>query len=175
MSPNKPAEKEAWVRSALARYQGALIRYAAGITGDQEAAYDAVQETFLRLLTADRARVEARLAEWLFTVCRSRAIDGLRRSKRMEPLSEANARPSAEAPPHEAAERRETSGRVRRAIENLSASQQEIIRLRYQEGLTSRQIGRMRGLPAGQVRYLLHVAIRSIRCELAQPSGCAAE
>ena len=61
-----------WVRGAVARFEGPLTLYAARLLGDAEAARDVVQETFLRLCVQDRAAIEPRLAEWLFTVCRNR-------------------------------------------------------------------------------------------------------
>src|SRR3979409_1651602 len=62
--------------------------YAAGLLGAPEAARDVVQETFLRLCVQDRAEIESRLAEWLFTVCRNRALDVLRKERRMTRLSD---------------------------------------------------------------------------------------
>src|SRR3954454_24351251 len=80
-----------WVRSVVARFESPLTLYAARLLGDAEAARDVVQETFLRLCTQDRAAIEPRLAEWLFTVCRNRALDILRKEKRMTQISDEQA------------------------------------------------------------------------------------
>src|SRR4051794_2063666 len=77
-----------WVRRAVERYEGPLTLYAARLLGDPDAARDVVQEAFLRLCAQDRAAVEPHLAEWLFTVCRNRALDVLRKESRMTHLSE---------------------------------------------------------------------------------------
>jgi len=79
----RPAE---WVRAAVDRFAGPLIRYSQGITGDLEQARDVVQETFIRLCAEKPERVESHLAQWLFTVCRNLAIDGQRKRGRMTHL-----------------------------------------------------------------------------------------
>src|SRR4051794_22454592 len=78
----------AWVREAVGRFEAPLTLYAARLLGDAESARDVVQETFLRLCAQDRAPIESRLAEWLFTVCRNRALDVLRKERRMTRLSD---------------------------------------------------------------------------------------
>lgn len=93
--------KADWVRGTLERYESPLLRYAACLTGDLEQARDAVQDTFLKLCEREPGEVEDRLAEWLFTVCRNRSLDLLRKQSRMKPLAlEAlDARPGPEPSP----------------------------------------------------------------------------
>ena len=85
-----------WIRQALERYEKPLIRYACRITGDLETARDVVQDAFLRLCQADRAKVDGHLAAWLYTVCRNRAYDVRRKEGRMDALTQGRAevRPS---------------------------------------------------------------------------------
>src|SRR4051812_20231634 len=78
----------AWIRSAVERFEGPLTLYAARLLRDADAARDVVQDTFLRLCSQPRAEIQARLAEWLFTVCRNRALDVLRKESRMTQLSD---------------------------------------------------------------------------------------
>ena len=64
-----------WIEQTLVRYERPLLRYVIRITNDLDAARDAVQDTFLKLVKADRSMVEDHLAAWLFTVARNRALD----------------------------------------------------------------------------------------------------
>ena len=64
-----------WVQAALRRHEAPLILYAAKICGSTDRARDAVQDTFLELCAADRRALEPHLAQWLFTVCRNKALD----------------------------------------------------------------------------------------------------
>ena len=77
-----------WVRSVLAEYEQPLTRYAAHITGDMERAREVVQDTFLKLCRQKQGRVHNYLAQWLYTVCRNRALDVVRKEKRMTGISE---------------------------------------------------------------------------------------
>ena len=79
-------ERESWVQDAVARFEGPLTLYAARLLRDAETARDVVQETFLKLCASDRNSIDGHLAEWLFTVCRNRALDVLRKEHRMTQL-----------------------------------------------------------------------------------------
>ena len=80
--------KAEWVKAAMDRYAGPLTRYAVFITGDLELARDVVQDTFVKLCGEEPARLNSRLSPWLFTVCRNRALDVIRKESRMKLLSQ---------------------------------------------------------------------------------------
>jgi RNA polymerase sigma factor (sigma-70 family) len=157
-----------WVRSALARFEGPLTLYAARLLGDAESARDVVQDTFLRLCNQRRGEVEPRLAEWLFTVCRNRALDVLRKENRMTQLSDEAVQQchSPDPSPLDAAESRESAARVLDLLDGLPASQREVIRLRFQNGFSYREISRISGHSVTNVGYLLHVGLRTLRGQL---------
>src|SRR5690348_3970523 len=113
MPGKKTTDDGPWVRGVLVRFESPLTLYAARLLGDAEAARDVVQETFLRLCVQDRAAIESRLAEWLFTVCRNRALDVLRKESRMTRLSDEQVhhRASPDPGPADLAERRESAAR----------------------------------------------------------------
>jgi RNA polymerase sigma factor (sigma-70 family) len=165
----------AWVRAAVGRYEGPLTLYAARLLGDGEAARDVVQETFLRLCAQSRAQIEGRLAEWLFTVCRNRALDVLRKEGRMARLSEERMHsiPSSEAGPHEALADKDDSARVHRLLETLPPGQREVIRLKFQNGFSYKEISRISGFSVGNVGFLIHTGLKTIRQKLAdgRPAG----
>src|SRR6185369_2225804 len=75
--------KADWVHAAMRQYEGPLIRYASQITGDLDRARDVVQDTFVRLCEKGPEGLEDCLAQWLFTVCRNRALDVQRKESRM--------------------------------------------------------------------------------------------
>jgi RNA polymerase sigma factor (sigma-70 family) len=166
-----------WVRAAVARFEGPLVLYASRLLGDAERARDVVQDTFLRLCAQGRADVEHRLAEWLFTVCRNRATDVLRKEGRMARLSDDHLHvyPSHDAAPAEAIEHREEAARVLALLGTLPQSQQEVIRLKFQNGFSYREISRISGHSVTNVGYLLHAGLKTIRTRLAasRPSEAA--
>ncbi len=72
----------------MERFERPLVAYAARITGDVESGRDVVQDAFLRLCH-EGPGVRDHLAQWLYTVCRNRALDIRRKEHRMTPLTEA--------------------------------------------------------------------------------------
>jgi RNA polymerase sigma-70 factor (ECF subfamily) len=168
---------ERWIRSTLDQYERPLIRYAARITGDIDTARDVVQDTFLRLCKAERARLEDHVGEWLFTVCRNRALDAVRKERRMNQVSEVQAAQfmSRDPSPSAVAELKETTSRVARLLETLSQKQQEVIRLRFQNGMSYREISRITGQSVSNVGFTIHTAIKTLRERLRTESDLAQE
>jgi RNA polymerase sigma-70 factor (ECF subfamily) len=168
-------ERAERVREALERWEGPLMRFATRITRDLERARDVVQETFLRLWQADRSVLEGRLAPWLFTVCRNRALDMVRKESRMQrnPLVLV-ADHLADGPDVEQ-ERREGASRIARVLAGLTPNQQEVVRLKFEGGLSYKEIAEVSGLSVSNVGFLLHVALKRIKSELgATDEGAAA-
>jgi RNA polymerase sigma factor (sigma-70 family) len=161
-------DKGIWIREALARYERPLLRYVQTITRDGEAARDVVQETFLKLCKADAAELDGRLAAWLYTVARNHALNVVRKEGRMDPLTEERtatlATPSAG--PHEAAAANERQARVVAMLESLPSEQREACRLKFQDGLTYREISQVMGVSLGKVNNLIAAALISMRDQL---------
>src|SRR5215207_1945237 len=101
-----------WVRGVLDEYEGPLLRYARSITGDLDRARDVVQDTFIKLCNQPLDRVDDHVAEWLFRVCRNRALDVRRKDDRLTPLTaaEMSLRPSLDRDPAGVAEAKERAG-----------------------------------------------------------------
>jgi RNA polymerase sigma factor (sigma-70 family) len=160
--------KADWVRSALERHESSLLRYAASITGDIERARDVVQDTFVRLCAEDPAELDDRLAEWLFIVCRNRALDVQRKEKRMTSLTEIDleTRESGEPSPSAAAEKRETATRALQFLDALPPNQREVIRLKFQSDLSYQEISRVTQLSVTNVGFLIHTGIKTLRQKL---------
>jgi len=173
MMNDEHSEKSEWMRSVLDRHEGPLLRYATRITGDLERARDAVQDTFVRLCAENRAKVDGHVAEWLFTVCRNRALDIQRKERRMKPMSETEleACVSQDPSPLADAERHESVSQVLRVVNTLPKNQQEVIRLKFQNGLSYKEISRITKLTVTNVGFLIHTAIKTIRQKLEPEMG----
>lgn len=163
-------ERTAFVQSAVERHQAPLLRYAARLLhGDADRARDVVQDTFVRLLAQEPASVEGHLAEWLFTVCRHRAVDVLRKEGRLKLFEEGQAeRIAADLPrPGAAVERAEAHAAVLRLIGQLPPNQQEVVRLKFQNGFSYKEISRITSLSVTNVGFILHTALARLRKEMA--------
>ena len=148
---------------ALERYERPLISYARTITSDLEAARDAVQETFLRLSRQDVKALEPRLAPWLYFVCRNCALDHVRKILRFptDPIDEEfpvqNADPAVEAALAEEDER------LKWMIAQLPRQQRELVHLKFEAGLTYKEIAETMRMSVSSVGVQLHSALQTLR------------
>lgn len=173
MAGQPTARDNEWVRSAVVRFEGPLTLYAAKLVGDADRARDVVQDVFLKLCGQDRDAIAAHLAEWLFTVCRNRALDVLRKEGRMTRLSDEHvrSRPGADPAPPDVLDRREQAARVLRWLEDLPPSQREVLRLKFQNGFSYKEISRISGYSVGNVGFLIHVGLKALRGRMALADG----
>lgn len=162
--PDQP-DRTQWIAEALDQYEGRLVRYAGRITGNLEQARDVVQETFARLCGQDPGALNGRLGPWLFAVCRNRAIELRRKDRRMHAAGELMMEGLADnaVTPAESAEDREQSGGILQHLATLPESQQEVVRLKFQESMSYREISEVTGHSVSNVGFLLHTALKTLR------------
>ena len=158
-----------WVRAALEAYEQRLLRYAFRMTRNADLARDVVQDTFLRLCTADRSAIEGYLLPWLYRVCRNRALDVMKKEHRMEPMDDKQLarQPAPGSSPGQKLEERDRVALVLRTLAELPEKQQEVFRLKFQEQLSYKEISEVTGFQVHNVRYLLHTALKRVRETLA--------
>jgi RNA polymerase sigma-70 factor (ECF subfamily) len=154
-----------WVPSILAEFEQPLTRYAAHITGDAERAREVVQDTFLKLLRQKPAQIRDHLAQWLYTVCRNRALDVLRKERRMTGISDAQLQLQAHSGPAVSAnlEQEEQLADIMKILNTLPANQQEVIRLKFQSDLSYQEISQITSLSVSNVGFLIHTGLKAIR------------
>ena len=159
-----------FIPTAVAAHQASLLRYATRLFGgDSDRARDVVQDTFVKLMARPRAEVEGHLAEWLFTVCRHRALDVLRKEGRMKRFADGEAErvTATEPPPGRTLEASETHAALLRLIGCLPPNQQEVIRLKFQNGFSYKEISRITEHSVSNVGVLIHTAVQRLRAEFA--------
>jgi len=162
-------EDARFLERIVAEHRMPLTRYAARLLGDADRARDVVQDTFVRFMARPAAEIDGHVVEWLFTVCRNRALDVLRKESRMAPLSDGSAERIAAADPRPG-ERLEASEMRRLAlglIRRLPPNQQEVVRLKFQNGFSYKEIARITELSVSNVGFLIHTAVASLRREWA--------
>ncbi len=166
-------ENTAFVQAAVEWHQAPLLRYATRLLGgDSEGARDIVQDTFVRLMAQPPERLDGHVVEWLFTVCRNRTLDVLRKEGRMKPFADGQVErlTASEPRPGRTLERAEQHEAVLRLIGKLSPNQQEVVRLKFQNGFSYQEISRITSLSVTNVGFILHTAIKTLRQEMtAQP------
>ena len=134
--------RERFVVAAMNEYESQLIGYATTLLHDVDRARDVVQDAFIRLCNQEPEDVSAHLRTWLFTICRNRAFDLLRKDKRLEPVNEIRWRKTAgpEGPPDREMIARERYEVIMCCLDKLPEHQRECILLKFQQGLSYQEI-----------------------------------
>ena len=158
----------------LDRYERPLVSYARSIVGDLESARDVVQETFIKWTqrNGDAPAPEPHAASnseaWLFTVTRNRALDVLRKNSRIIPMTFPDERPSEAPGPASVLESRDAEQSLLRLLDELTPNQGEVIRLKFQNDLSYREIADITQLSVTNVGFLLHTGLKKLRTLLAE-------
>lgn len=159
-------EASVLVRRALDQHESALIAYTAGIlSGDIEKARDVVQDALLKLYLTEPDRVRENLKSWLFTVCRNRAFDILRKEHRLELGNDEamETAPDRELDPSDSADMHELYEQVWSCVDRLRPNQREVVRLKFQHDCSYQEIAGITGLSVGNVGFIMHHAIKKLR------------
>lgn len=153
------------VERAVSEYESPLIGYAKTIVNDLDRARDVVQDTFIRLYQQDAGKVRVGLKSWLFTVCRNRALDVLRKEKRMVAMEddELVSRDSGQPSPYQVTAEHERVEMVKSYINRLPENQATVILLKFEKGYSYQEISQQTELSQGNVGFLIHTGMKRLR------------
>ena len=151
-----------------------LLAYAMRLVGGLEVAEDIVQEAFMRLHTQfDDVREPKK---WLYRTVHNLALNQRRDAGKIVALNLKGEDGDAagidatdpQPLPDEQIARLEGIGLVRLSLETLDKRSRELVRLKFNEGLSYKEIAGKTGLTVSHVGYLLHHAIKAVADELAK-------
>ena len=165
LDKNTTDEREELVHRALIEFESALIGYAASIVKDEGRAKDVVQDTFIKLYEQDPEKVKESLKAWLFTVCRNRCFDIIRKEKRMVNIEDDQLTVIRDAgdDPSRAAERADEHSNVIKFLDRLPENQREVIRLKFEGDMSYKEISQVTQLSVSNVGFLIHAGIKRLR------------
>lgn len=164
-SSSQTDERVEWVRASMERHEAELLRYALSLVGDLAAAEDIVQDAFFKLCKQEPAALRGRLVPWLFTVVRNEALDRHRHESRWPRASETEAaRLAGDSPtPSASVEARDDASHLKTMLSALPPNQREVVRLKFQNQLSYREISQLTRLTETNVGFLLHTALKTLR------------
>jgi RNA polymerase sigma-70 factor (ECF subfamily) len=162
-------EDSGFLERIFSEQHAPLTRYAARLLGDYDRARDVVQDTFVKLMAQPPAAVDGHAVEWLFTVCRHRALDVLRKEGRMTRFADGQMErvKGAELRPGRRLEQAEAHAAILQLIDRLPRNQQEVVRLKFQNGFSYKEISRITEHSVTNVGFLIHTAVARLRSEFA--------
>jgi RNA polymerase sigma factor (sigma-70 family) len=175
-APEQPgtrlAEARALSKPSLAELFAAqespLLAYAQKIVNNYETAQDIVQEAFTRLHGCYDTVRQPR--PWLYRTIHNLAMNHLRSSRRTVSLQsvaeESQQWPDTRLLPDAEIARLEAIGQTRLCLDALDLRSRELVRLKFEEGLSYQQMSQRTQLTVSNVGYLLHHALKNLATEL---------
>jgi RNA polymerase sigma factor (sigma-70 family) len=179
----KRREEEVWGEAAppesieelFAALESPLLAYALRIFGQREPAEDVVQEAFMKLHAQFAEVREPR--KWLFRTVHNLALNHRRAAQKVVAMPQFSggdgddalsgaAVVDAEALPDEQIVRMEGIGLVRLSLAALDERTRAVVKMKFEEDLSYKEIAERTGLTAGHVGYVLHHALKSLAAEL---------
>ena len=148
------------------RYVDAVYRYAFYRVRNEAEAEDVTSDVFFKALRAiPRYRPRQPFLAWLYRIARNALIDRARRSRTQVSFEDALAHPDADrvVDPDVSLLAASDSMTLRAALAQLTPLQQEVVVLRYVEGLDTKQIGRIVGRRDGTVRGIEFRALAALQ------------
>lgn len=149
------------------RYSGRIYNFAFRFLKNAEAAEDATQEVFVKMLKhANQFHGDAKLSTWLFSITANWCRDYLRKADNKSKESDdvlVSLPAPAELAPDRNLEQRENEQRVRRALASLTAEQREAILLSRYQGLSYAEIAQIAGCSEGAVKTRVFRAMETLK------------
>jgi len=146
------------------RYARKIYAYLYHRLGDRQLAEDLTGDVFLRMLEAARGRrfAHTSLSGWLYRIAHNLAVDRFRaQGEETLPLDEGLT--TSTAAPDSVAEARMAQDEMRAALKYLTEEQQQVIVLRFGEGLTAKEVAEVLDKSEGSVWALQHRALARLR------------
>jgi RNA polymerase sigma-70 factor (ECF subfamily) len=158
------------VRALYAEYGPGALALLSDAIRDRGAVEDVYQQVLLEAWLRGRSYDPARasLRTWLATIARSRAIDHLRRRipEPHDPASPIHASMCDHRTMSEPVTQLVDRVTLEQLLERLTPEEAEVVRLRWQVGLSQSQIAAHTGLPLGTVKSRTASALRRLRAML---------
>jgi len=166
-----PAKAET-IEELFAALESPLLNYALRLAGELSVAEDIVQEAFMKLHAQFEEVREPR--RWLYRAVHNLALNHRRDSGKIISLdskieeSEHNDATDPQPLPDEQIARLEGIGLVRLGMKALDERSREVLRLKFTENLSYKEISVRTGLKMGHVGYLIHHALKAMAEELSK-------
>jgi RNA polymerase sigma-70 factor (ECF subfamily) len=162
------------IEEAFLALEAPLLAYALRLLKEPAMAQDVVQEAFVRCHAEFKSVRDPR--RWLFRTVHNLALNHLRRDSKVIPLHPAPGESPAAAhdpadpqpSPDEYITRLEHIGLVRLSLGALDERSRELVRLKFDDDLSYKEMSARTGLTVSHVGYLLHHALKTIEAELAK-------
>ncbi|GAB3801049.1 RNA polymerase sigma-70 factor [Spirosoma humi] len=168
----KTGDKAAFCQLAERQYR-ALFAYATNFTDDRDFIKDSIQEIFIRIWEKRTAITIQYVSIYLFKSLRNQLVQEFRRSKPVQSslnspeVSELSDWQTIETQIEQGEADSESQLKVRQAINTLPKRQQEVVFLKFYNGLENDQIAELMEINRQSVANLLYKALSALKSQVA--------
>lgn len=159
-------------RAALAaiydEYHQPIYRYIYRHVGEVETSHDLTAEVFQRFLQAlqNGQGPDQEVSAWLYRTAHNAVVDHYRRQQHRQHLSLNEELVDAAADPVSMAEGHISVQQVRAALRQLTSDQQQVITLKFLEGLSNAEVATVLNKPLSAIKSLQHRALAALQHRL---------
>jgi RNA polymerase sigma-70 factor (ECF subfamily) len=147
------------------RYAPRIYAYIYRRVSDAHLAEDLTGEVFVRVIQAIRSEKfwKTSFQGWLYRIAHNLVVDHYRRQPESPELMLDERLLAAEDDPADAVAQRLSRRQLDAAMHRLTPDQQQVVVLRFAEGLTAREVAEIMNKSVGAVEALQHRALASLR------------
>lgn len=160
------------IEELFAALESPLLAYALRLLGEREPSEDVVQEAFMKLHAQFGEVREPR--KWLFRAVHNMAMNQRRAGAKVVAMPQFGDAESEECPvdsaalPDEQVVRMEGIGLVSLSLGALDERTRALVKMKFEDELSYKEIAERTGLTIGHVGYLLHHALKNLASELSK-------
>jgi RNA polymerase sigma-70 factor (ECF subfamily) len=147
------------------RYAPRIYAYVYRRVGDARTAEDLTSDVFVRVMQAIQSERfwHTSFQAWLYRIAHNLVVDHFRRQPSATDLELNERLVAAEDDPIDAVAERLSHQHVGAAIKGLTPDQQQVLALRFGEGMTAREVAEVVDKSVGAVEALQHRALAALR------------
>ncbi len=148
------------------RWQERLWRHAWRLTGNENAAWDVLQETWIGIVRGlSRLEHEAAFPTWAYRMISNKCRDWIRRETRHRKANKTYAETIGREE-GKTASTHERHASLKEALGNLPGRDRAILSLHYEDGFDVGEIAEILQIPEGTVKSRLHYARQRLRAKM---------
>jgi RNA polymerase sigma-70 factor (ECF subfamily) len=146
------------------RYYQGIYNYIYYRVSDDALAEDLAAEVFLKAMEAIESFTfrGIPLSAWLYRIANNLVIDHFRRQPRQPNMPLEETQVAANENPGEVLEQGLTRQSLQRALSELTDEQQQVVLLKFVDGLSNNEVARVLGKTEGAIKSLQHRALASL-------------
>jgi RNA polymerase sigma-70 factor (ECF subfamily) len=170
-------QRQAATREKLAgiygRYYEPIYSYVYRRVSDVETASDLTAEIFARMLRAAQGDdfPEEQVRAWLYRTAHNLVVDHYRRQAHRQHVALEETVIEGGEDPAGVAERSASAARVHAALQQLTSAQQQVIELKFLQGLSNQETAEIMHRTVGAVKLLQHRALAALQRHLGADEG----